>query len=238
MAIRRDVTMRSIKVLLVCGALLVLGVASCGSMPHVLYGKRIAGTVVDAATGQPIPGVHVAYVWESTVIPHGFTGHNSQTICYHAAAAITDATGRFEIEPWREWSTYGVEVADPNALVYARDYQPRQISLHEGPIEPPRERLDERYELKRFSGTVEERIDAMWGGIANRGCMYGKESQKSLFPMLRDIYFEARSIARTDKQRHLVRTIAELAADAAIATDPNRSSDDERIRTFIDEQLK
>ena len=230
--------MRSMKILLVCGALFLLALASCGSMPHVLYGKRIAGQVVDAGTGQPIPGVHVAYVWESTVIPRGFTGHNSQTICYHAAAAMTDATGHFQIEPWREWSTYGVEVADPNALVYARDYQPRQISLHEGPIEPPRERLHEHYELKRFSGTVDERLDAMWGGIANRGCMYGKESQKSLFPMLKDIYAEARSIATTDKQKHIVRTVAELAADAALATDPNRSSNDAQVQTFIREQLK
>lgn len=230
--------MRSIKVLLVCGALLVLGVASCGSMPHVLYGKRIAGTVVDAATGQPIPGVHVAYVWESTVIPHGFTGHNSQTICYHAAAAITDATGRFEIEPWREWSTYGVEVADPNALVYARDYQPRQISLHEGPIEPPRERLDERYELKRFSGTVEERIDAMWGGIANRGCMYGKESQKSLFPMLKAMYEEARSIANSETTKQRVYFLGVMAADAALAPDPNGPSNSSDVERFIAEKLK
>jgi hypothetical protein len=226
------------KMLLVCGALFLLALASCGSLPHVLYGKRIAGQVVDAGTGQPIPGVHVAYVWESTVIPRGFTGHNSQTICYHAAAAMTDATGHFQIGPWREWSTYGVEVADPNALVYARDYQPRQISLHEGPIEPPRERLNEHYELKRFSGTVDERLDAMWGGIANRGCMYGKESQKSLFPMLKDNYVEARSIATTDKQKHIVRTIAELAADAALATDPNRSSNEAQIQTFIHEKLK
>ena len=48
--------MRSMKVLLVCGALFLLALASCGSMPHVLYGKRIAGQVVDADAGQPIPG--------------------------------------------------------------------------------------------------------------------------------------------------------------------------------------
>src|SRR6476646_11799839 len=172
--------MRSMKLLLVCGVLSLFALASCGSLPHVLYGKRIAGQVVDAGTARPIPGVHVAYVWESTVIPQGFTGHNSQTICYHAAAALTDATGHFKIEEWREWSTYGVEVADPNALVYARDYQPRQISLHEGPIEPPRERLNEHYELKRFSGTVDERMHSLFWNLANRGCHNGQDSQKSL----------------------------------------------------------
>lgn len=230
--------MRSMKMLLVCGVLFLLALASCGSMPHVLYGKRIAGQVVDTDTGQPIPGVHVAYVWESTVIPRGFTGHNSQTICYHAAAAVTDATGHFHIEPWREWSTYGVEVADPNALVYARDYQPRQISLHEGPIEPPRERLNEHYELKRFSGTVDERLDAMWGGIANRGCMYGKKSQKSLFPMLRAMYQEARSLARSDDNRRRVYFFGVMAADAALAADPNGPSNSRDVDKFIAEKLK
>ena len=230
--------MRSMKILLVCGALFLLALASCGSMPHVLYGKRIAGQVVDAGTGQPIPGVHVAYVWESTVIPRGFTGHNSQTICYHAAAAMTDATGHFQIEPWREWSTYGVEVADPNALVYARDYQPRQISLHEGPIEPPRERLHEHYELKRFSGTVDERLDAMWGGIANRGCMYGKASQKSLFPMLKAMYEEARSLASSEENKRRVYFFGVMAADAALATDPNGPSGSRDVDNFIAEKLK
>jgi len=230
--------MRSMKLLLVCGVLSLFALASCGSLPHVLYGKRIAGQVVDAVTGQPIPGVHVAYVWESTVLPRGFTGHNSQTICYHAAADITDATGHFQIEPWREWSTYGVEVADPNALVYARGYQPRQISLHEGPIEPPRERLNEHYELKRFAGTVDERLDAMWGGIANRGCTYGKESQRSLFPMLKTMYEEARSLANSEENKRRVYFFGVMAADAALATDPNGSARSRDVDNFIAEKLK
>jgi len=230
--------MRSMKMLLACGALFLLALASCGSMPRVLYGKRIAGQVVDAGTGQPIPGVHVAYVWESTVIPRGFTGHNSQTICYHAAAAMTDATGHFQIEPWREWSTYGVEVADPNALVYARDYQPRQISLHEGPIEPPRERLHEHYELKRFSGTVDERMHSLFWNLANRGCSYGKKSQQSLYPMLKDVHAEARNIARTDAQKSTSRIIAQLAADAALAIDPNTPADDQPVQSFIEKNMQ
>jgi len=230
--------MRAITVLAVCGVLSVLAVASCSSIPRVLYGKRIAGQVVDAATGQPLPGVHVAYVWESSVIPSGFTGHNSQTICYHAAAATTDATGHFQIEPWREWSTYRVLVADPIALVYARNYQPRQIALLQGPIEPPIERLNERYALERFSGTVSERLEAMWGGIANRGCMYGKESQKSLFPMLKAMYEEARAIAATDAGKRRVYFFGVMAADAALALDPNGPAQSDEVDKFIAEQLK
>ena len=230
--------MRTIKILAIFGALGVLALASCSSIPRVLYGKQIAGQVVDADTGKPLSGVHVAFVWESDVIPSGFTGHNSQTVCYHAASAITDAGGRFVVAPWREWSTYRVLVMDPIALVYARDYQPRQIALVEGPAGPPVERLNERYALERFTGSVSERLDAMWGGIANRGCMYGKESQKSLFPMLKAIYLEAREISRTDDQKRTTRIMAELAAHSALAVNPNSPADDTPIRAFIDENLK
>jgi hypothetical protein len=230
--------MRTIKVLAICGALSILALASCSSIPRVLYGKRIAGQVVDADTGQPLPGVHVAYVWESGVIPRGFTGHNSQTICYHAAAAVTDATGHFQIDPWREWSTYRVLVADPIALVYARDYQPRQITLLQGPIEPPIERLNERYALTRFSGTVSERLEAMWGGIANRGCMYGKESQKSLFPMLKAMYEEARDLSRGEADARRIEGFAWIAARVALAYDPNGPGHDTEIDQFIKERLQ
>ena len=112
--------MRSIKVWLACAAVVLVAAASYGTIPHVLYGKRIAGQVVDADTGSPIARVHVAFLWESDITPRGFTAHNSRTVCYHAAATTTDLEGRFQIEPWREWSTYGVEPVDPIALAQLR----------------------------------------------------------------------------------------------------------------------
>jgi hypothetical protein len=224
--------------LLACAMLALSAAAGCGGVPHVLYGKRLGGQVVDAGTGQPIAGVHVAYVWESTIIPSGFTGHNSRTICYHAAATTTDSRGHFLIEPWRKWSTYDVLVSDPTALVYAPNYTPRQIVLQEGPIKPPRERLSERYALKPFSGTVDERMDAMWRGIANRGCPYGGESQKSLYPMLKAIYDEARQIATTGNRADKLDSFAIEAAYAALAFDPNGPGNDALLNTFIQEHLK
>jgi len=231
--------MRSIKVWLACAAVVLVAAASYGTIPHVLYGKRIAGQVVDADTGSPIAGVHVAFLWESDITPRGFTAHNSRTVCYHAAATTTDLEGRFQIEPWREWSTYGVEPVDPIALVYARNYAPQQLAVRDGSgDERPTNHLGERYALKKFSGSAGERIDAMWGGIANRGCMYGGESQKSLFPMLKAIYEEARSTAQTQSQRNTVRIIAEFAAEAALARDPSGPVDNAPIEAFISENLK
>ena len=230
--------MRSIKVWVVCAAVVLIAITSYGSIPHVLYGKRIAGQVVDAGTGQPINGAHVAFLWESDITPHSFTAHNSRTICYHAAAAVTNEQGYFEIAPWREWSTYGVEPVDPVALVYVRGYTPRQIAVGDGSTDRPTNHLDQRYALKKFEGTAQERIDGMWSGIANRDCMYGGDSQKSLYAMLKAIYEEGRSIAETESQKNTIARVARFAADAALARDPNGPVDDDPIHKFIDENLK
>ena len=239
MADRRNVKGRAMRfVVLVVIAFVMSTTAAAGLFPHRLYGKRIAGQVVDAATRHPVAGAHVAFVWESAIIPSGFTGHNSRDICYHAAATITDQQGRFEIPPWQEWSTFDVEVHDPAALVYAPRYVPAQINLREGTLKPPIERPNERYEIRAFNGTVDERLDVMWWGIANRGCSYGGESQRSLFPMLKAMYVEARQIATTDQQRKRVNGYAVMAARAAIATDPNGPANIAEVDQFIKEKLK
>ena len=230
--------MKGSKVVFVVALLVIAATAAASLFPHRLYGKRIAGRVVDAATGQPIAGAHVAYLWESGIIPSGFTGHNSRDICYHAAAAVTDARGRFEIAPWKEWSTYDVEVHDPEALVYAPRYLPRQIVLREGKLKPPQERPNERYELHAFSGTIDERLKSMWWGVANRGCSYGGASQRSLFPMLKAMYDEARHIATTEQQTKQVNGYAVMAANVAIAADPNGPSNNAEIERFIREKLQ
>jgi len=219
-------------------AVALFGAAALAKLPHVLYGKRIAGQVVDADTGQPIAGAHVAFIWVSGIIPSGFTGHNSRDICYHAAAAVTDQAGRFRIEPWRKWSTYNVYPEEPVALVYARNYIPDQILLHEGYYMAPIERMNERFTLKVFKGTDDTRMHALFWGLTNRDCMYGGQSQKSLYPMLKAVYEEARSIARTPDQQQTARTIAEFAADAALALNPNGPVHNATTNAFIEEHLK
>jgi len=219
-------------------AVALFGAAALAKLPHVLYGKRIAGQVVDADTGQPIAGAHVAFIWVSGIIPSGFTGHNSRDICYHAAAAVTDKTGHFQVEPWRKWSTYSVYPEEPIALVYAAEYEPAQQPLHQGPSIRPTDRVEERYALKRFSGAVDRRMNSLFFGLANQACAYGGDSQKSLYPMLRAIHAEARTIARTRDEYDTVHVIARLAAKAALAGDPDGPSDDEPLNEFIGKYLK
>jgi hypothetical protein len=230
--------MRRSKVVLVFAAFVIAATAAATVFPHRLYGKRIAGQVVDAVTGRPVAGAHVAFLWESGIIPSGFTGHNSRDICYHAAAAITDQQGRFEIAPWQEWSTYDVVVSDPVALLYALNYVPHEITLTKEARASPKKRPSKQYALEPFKGHIDERMYSLFWGLANHNCFYGGDSQKSLYPMLKAIYEEARSIGRTKDHENTVRGIARLAAEAAIAQNPNGPDNDQEINDFIGEHFK
>lgn len=226
--------MRLSKSMLVLAVIATSTIAGCG-MPHRLYGKRIAGQVVDAETGQPIAGAHVALLWRSGVIPSGFTGHNSRDICFHAAATTTDAQGRFDIPGWSKWKTYNVYNVDPTALVYAPKYEPIQSSLvPDGPRTEPADHSNERFRLKRFAGTSKSRLDMLFFGLANQGCDYGGESQKSLYPMLKAIHAEARSIG-TPQEAY---GFALEAAYSGLAVDPTGPITDSELDAFIRENLK
>lgn len=206
--------------------------------PQRLYGEPLAGMVVDAATGKPIPGAYVSYLWESATDPKGFFGSGGRDICYHAAGTRTDDTGRFHVDGWSEWSTYRVQNRDPQALVYAPGYARGIFMLQTGTIKPPVQRLHEVYGLDRFSGTTEQRIESLFMGFANRGCHYGGESQKSLYPMMRATYYEIRPLAMSLDERATVASLAGITASTALAFDPNGPSQAEREAAFIEENLQ
>ncbi len=206
--------------------------------PQRLYGEPLAGMVVDAATGKPIPGAYVSYLWESATDPKGFFGSGGRDICYHAAGTRTDDTGRFHVDGWSKWSTYRVQNRDPQALVYAPGYARGIFMLQTGTIKPPVQRLHEVYGLDRFSGTTEQRIESLFMGFANRGCHYGGESQKSLYPMMRAMYLEVRSVAQSAEQHQAARSLGRLAASVALAPDPNGPDQSRRIQSFLEEHLQ
>lgn len=207
-------------------------------LPVRVYGKRIAGEVVDAATGKPLANVYVSFLWEAGIVPRGFTAHNSRDICYHAAAAITDDAGRFGIEPWVKWTTYSVAPTMPIVLVYAPGYVPEHDVLQPRPNGTPSVRLHLRYRLWPFTGSVDQRMEMLFGGLANRGCHYGGESQKALFPMLYAIYNEAHAAAQTAEQQATVDAIATQAAYAAVVVDMTGPTQRDRLDAFVREHLK
>ena len=230
--------MRIVYVVISCITVGFFGAMAIAKLPHALYGKRIAGQVVDAETGAPIPGAHVAFLWESTIIPSGFTGHNARDICYHAAAAVTDRDGKFDVPGWRKWSTYNVYSMDPIAIVYVRNYQPLYQPVQLGPSTGPLEHPSERYGLKRFSGGVDDRMHALFRNLGNKVCDYGGQSQKSLYPMLKAVYVEAREIARSSEQKLTLDSIRWFAAYAGTARRPGVPNEDARTEAFIRKELQ
>lgn len=209
-----------------------------GVIPHLLYGKRISGQVVDAETGKPIENAFVTVVWESPIFSSAFTGHNARDICYHAAAAKTDRDGRFEVAPWKKWSHYAVRNFEPTVIVYLPTYDPLFVVLQPSNNSEPVEHIGEHYAVKRFKGTNNERSNMLFWGVANRDCRYGGESQKALFPMLKAIYGELSKVAKTNDERDTVDVVARIAAKSALALDPNGPADDEEVRRFIRENLQ
>jgi hypothetical protein len=230
--------MRVLALVVLYIAVALFGAAALAKLPHVLYGKRIAGQVVDAESGKPLSGVHVALLWRSGIIPSGFTGHNSRDICYHAAAAVTDETGHFDIPSWHKWSTYDVFLVDPVVLVYARGYTPVQDLIPGDPKRDPAEHLTERFALHAFKGSTDQHLDKLFFGLANQGCMYGGDSQKSLYPMLQAIFSEARRLATTPTQIESLHSFATQAAYAALALDPSGPAHQDMVDAFIGEHLK
>jgi hypothetical protein len=56
--------------------------------------------------------------------------------------------------------------------------------------------------------------------------------------MLKLIYEEARQIARSTEQLNTTHVIAELAASAALARNPNSPVDDVETNSFIEQHLR
>ncbi|HEX6795140.1 MAG TPA: hypothetical protein VF304_14925 [Casimicrobiaceae bacterium] len=239
MANRRNVEkLRAPTSFLTVAALVVSATAFAALLPHRLYGRHIAGQVVDAATQQPVPGAHVAYLWRSTVNPSGFTGHNARDICFHAAATVADAQGRFDVPAWSKWKTYDVDAVDPTVLIYAPGFEPIQKHLHSAASHEPVDHLQERYALNVFSGTVDQRLDMLFYGLANQDCDWGGESKKSLVPMLKAIYLEVRPLQGSERYSHIAKSVAYFAADAGLAMSPNTPIDDTKINAFIAEHIQ
>jgi hypothetical protein len=236
--VRRDARGKQLARLVALAALVCSATAVASLFPHRLYGRHLAGQVVDSTTGRPIAGAHVAYLWRSAINPSGFTAHNARDICFHAAATITDEQGRFDIPAWSQWKTYDVDAVDPTVLVYAPAFEPIQQQLVSDPAHEPRDHLQERYGLKPFTGTVDARVHMLFFGLANQYCDWGGESKRTLVPMLKAIYLEARALEGSEESSRIAAAIADFAADAGLAILPNTPVDDVKIKAFISEHIR
>jgi hypothetical protein len=80
---------------------------------------RISGTIVDAVTGRPVPGMDVCLL-VTLVRSDGLGPHNIHVM--RSAVTQTDASGKFDFTRWdaqldlfEKWGGYGIAVTDPAA---------------------------------------------------------------------------------------------------------------------------
>jgi hypothetical protein len=217
---------------IVAALALLLPFSGCSCAPRMLYGKSIDGEVLDAETGKPIPNAHVVYIYEGVSVPTSFTAHNPTEVCYHASAAVTDAQGRFHIDPWEKPQRYNVEDHAPISWAYAPGYVPARDSGPGGRSRKPEIIAHAVIRLKRSQATGDARIEQLWE-FAKWGCLHGGGSQKSLYPAYRAAYDEARSIASTPEQLKWRNAIRESAAWVAVAPDPARATPVEELDEFV-----
>jgi len=217
----------------------MLPLVGCDGAPSTLFGKRIDGIVLDSDTGQPVSGAYVTYRWEGEAMGGALSGHNSPVICYHAAAAVTDAQGRFHIDPWEKKPTYKTMNEEPYAEVYARGYAPTQAIFAEGPRRAPRDHPNDVIRVKKSSATGDARL-AELNDATRRDCVHGGDSERMLYPMLKAAFEEARDIATTPKQKHDLVVFRQRAARAYIAPDPTINGDkvSAQMQQFILENLQ
>ena len=199
--------------------LLMLPLGGCDGAPSILFGKRIDGVVLDADTGQPVAGAYVTYRWQGEAMGEAFSGHNAPVICYHAAAAVTDAQGRFHIDPWEKKATYKTMNEEPYAEVYARGYVPEQAASYSGPRHEPVDRPNDVIRIKKSNATGDKRI-AELDDATRHSCIHGGQSQQSLYPMLREAYFEVREIVATEGTKANLDAFGYRVAQAYVAPDP------------------
>ena len=149
-------------------------------------GGPVAGQVLADSSGNPIAGVIVLAVW------YGDGGFGTG-VCIHVESAITDAEGRYHIPTWKKSHKYGFSSRRPvYKQTYKVGYQEAQALREKGEFES----------LAVYTGTREQRLQYLLG--VSPKCGSGDESEKNQIPLLRAVYEEAQSLARTKEDEKML----------------------------------
>jgi hypothetical protein len=168
-----------------------------------LSGKAIEGQVLEEGTNKPIPDAIVVARWQGTYSAIAET----RTVCYHVETATTDAAGRFRTPAWSA-RTKG-PFFSPEAVIITAYKPGYEEYLPPGYAYTEAFKQNTRY-LKLFTGGREERLKYLLHISSLVDC-YGAGDEKSLVPVYKAIYDEAKAIATSEKDRDALQTIRRRA---------------------------
>jgi len=149
-------------------------------------GGPISGQVLEDSSGKPVVGAIVLGLWQ------GDAGYGT-TVCIHVESAITDAEGRYHIPAWKKSHMYSVSSRRPfYKLTYKAGYQEAQAIGKNAEFES----------LVLDTNSREQRLQNLLG--VSPKCGSGDESEKNQIPLLRAVYEEAQSLAKTKEDKKVL----------------------------------
>lgn len=183
--------------------LAIFFLTACGSGKAELSSGPITGQILEAHTKKPIAGAIVLVRWK-LLLMHG-------TSCYRAETATTNATGRFQTPAWETPNPSGFRLGsaeiDP---IYKVGYE----SSRPPGFERTQDYKQNIYHIAPFKGTSEERLQYL--GRLHTSCNAQNESEKNRLPLLKEIYEEAKRIAKTDYEKYVAASF-EYEVDSLLA---------------------
>ncbi len=160
-------TKRFVKIAVSC--FLALPITYCAFAKGYNSGPEISGVVTDLYSGKPLPGVYVVWHWSGRKNA-GFV--DSQSICYRAAIATTDNSGRYVLPSWNVFNLglpYIYDKKDEVQIVfkpgYSNSFTAPLASSHKdhGPLD---------FKLPQFRDSEEEYIKVLWQAYGAAVCTY------------------------------------------------------------------
>ena len=158
--------MRRMKFMVAVALFAAMAAGCVSAVPEpakVLSGDGLTGRVVDASTGQPLPGAMVWIRW-STFSP----GHSHAETCQHMDLAFTDADGWYRTPPWRvENPPFAYGSLFRFSEVYLRGYGRRSYERNV-PGTPD-------LRMPVWTGTDNERLDLLTALRMRSSCIGGAD---------------------------------------------------------------
>jgi hypothetical protein len=186
-----------------CAALAAMvAMAGCSSAA-ALSGPAVFGRVVEP-DGTPVGAAQVVVLWQGTLRT---AFHGSGAMCLLALATVTDDAGRFSVPGWQR-AFDNAALYDYDIRVYKRGYRRAEgetsgADTGRGLAAVPPDGVTVR--LRRFSGSVTERLDALARPAARAGCAEGGASRANALPYYRAMNEELKALLATPEGQALQR---------------------------------
>ena len=150
------------------------------------------GVVLELGTKKPLKDVFVTFMWEGR---GGIVGVRS--VCYHMQVTKTNEKGEFTMPSYFEGFS-GLHRRHYSVFFNSRTHKEFK-GTSVGIVSEQK-----AFSLKPITGTREERFNYLTKSGRGPSCHSAGESSRSAFPIHKMVYEEAKSLAKTKKEKNYV----------------------------------